>query len=57
MGVLQLPKTFWAIKARTTQLAEPAPITEKEAELILQRIDDSVEKPKPKTIFEESSGN
>jgi transcriptional antiterminator NusG len=31
---------------------EPAPITEKEAELILQRIDDSVEKPKPKTIFE-----
>jgi transcriptional antiterminator NusG len=31
---------------------EPAPITEKEAELILQRIDDSVEKPKPKTMFE-----
>jgi transcription termination/antitermination protein NusG len=31
---------------------EPAPITEKEADLILQRIDDSVEKPKPKTIFE-----
>lgn len=31
---------------------EPAPITEKEAQLILQRIDDSVEKPKPKTIFE-----
>lgn len=31
---------------------EPAPITEKEAELILQRIDDAVEKPKPKTIFE-----
>jgi transcriptional antiterminator NusG len=30
----------------------PAPITEKEADLILQRIDDSVEKPKPKTIFE-----
>ena len=31
---------------------EPAPITEKEADLILQRIDDSVDKPKPKTIFE-----
>ena len=31
---------------------KPAPITEKEAEAILQRIDDSVEKPKPKTIFE-----
>ena len=30
----------------------PAPITDKEAELILQRIDDSVEAPKPKTIFE-----
>ena len=31
---------------------EPAPIADKEAELILQRIDDSIEKPKPKTIFE-----
>ncbi len=31
---------------------EPAPITKKEADLILQRIDDAVEKPKPKTIFE-----
>ncbi|MFT7223778.1 MAG: transcriptional antiterminator NusG [Cellvibrionaceae bacterium] len=31
---------------------QPAPITNKEAELILQRIDDSLEKPKPKTIFE-----
>src|SRR5690625_5226551 len=30
----------------------PAPITEKEAEAILQRVDDSIEKPKPKTIFE-----
>ncbi len=30
----------------------PAPITEKEAELILQRVDDSAEKPKPKTLFE-----
>jgi len=31
---------------------QPAPITEREAEVILQRIDDSVEKPKPKTMFE-----
>ncbi|MGD8177373.1 transcription termination/antitermination protein NusG [Marinimicrobium sp. ARAG 43.8] len=31
---------------------KPAPITEKEAEAILQRVDDSIEKPKPKTIFE-----
>ena len=30
----------------------PAPITEKEAEAILRRVDDSIEKPKPKTIFE-----
>lgn len=31
---------------------KPAPITEKEAEAILQRVDDSADKPKPKTIFE-----
>lgn len=31
---------------------KPAPITEKEAQAILQRVDDSVEKPKPKTMFE-----
>lgn len=31
---------------------QPAPITEKEANAILQRMDDSVDKPKPKTIFE-----
>lgn len=31
---------------------KPAPITEKEAELILQRVDDSAETPKPKTLFE-----
>lgn len=30
----------------------PAPITDKEAELILQRVDDSADKPKPKTLFE-----
>ncbi|MDO6748613.1 transcription termination/antitermination protein NusG [Gilvimarinus sp. 1_MG-2023] len=31
---------------------KPAPITDKEAEAILQRVDDSIEKPKPKTMFE-----
>src|SRR5690606_24415704 len=31
---------------------QPAPITEKEAEAILRRVDDSMEKPKPKTIVE-----
>ena len=31
---------------------KPAPITDKEAELILQRIQDSEEAPRPKTIFE-----
>ncbi|UTW44847.1 transcription termination/antitermination protein NusG [bacterium SCSIO 12696] len=30
----------------------PAPITEREAEAILQRMHDSEEKPKPKTMFE-----
>lgn len=31
---------------------KPAPITEKEANLILQRVDDSADQPKPKTLFE-----
>lgn len=31
---------------------KPAPITEKEAQTILQRVDDSADKPKPKTLFE-----
>ncbi|WP_188149815.1 transcription termination/antitermination protein NusG [Teredinibacter waterburyi] len=31
---------------------KPAPISDKEADLILQRVDDSVDKPKPKTLFE-----
>ena len=31
---------------------KPAPITEKEANAILQRVDDSADKPKPKTLFE-----
>lgn len=31
---------------------KPSPITDKEADAILQRMDDSTEKPKPKTLFE-----
>lgn len=31
---------------------KPAPITEKEADAILQRVQDGVEKPRPKTLFE-----
>ena len=31
---------------------KPAPITKKEADAILQRIEDSEDKPKPKTLFE-----
>ncbi|WP_210397132.1 transcription termination/antitermination protein NusG [Motiliproteus sediminis] len=31
---------------------KPAPITEKEAEAILQRVEAGVDKPKPKTMFE-----
>ncbi len=32
--------------------SNPAPITQKEAEVILQRMQDSSEKPKPKVLFE-----
>jgi transcriptional antiterminator NusG len=31
---------------------KPAPITQREADTILQRIEDSGDKPKPKTLFE-----
>src|SRR5690554_1023143 len=31
---------------------KPAPISDREAEIILQRVQDSEDKPKPKTIFE-----
>lgn len=31
---------------------KPAPITDREAEAILRRVDDAVDKPKPKTLFE-----
>lgn len=31
---------------------KPAPITDREAEMILQRVNDSGDKPKPKTVYE-----
>ena len=47
--VKSIPRVLGFIGGRSEQ---PAPITDREAEAILQRIDDSAEKPKPKTIFE-----
>ena len=47
--VKETPRVMGFIGGKADQ---PAPITDKEAELILQRMDDSAEKPKPKTIFE-----
>ena len=47
--VKETPRVMGFIGGKADQ---PAPITDKEAELILQRMDDSVEAPKPKTIFE-----
>ena len=47
--VKETPRVLGFIGGKADQ---PAPITDKEAELILQRMDDSVETPKPKTIFE-----
>jgi transcriptional antiterminator NusG len=35
---------------------KPAPITDKEAEKILNRVTESVEKPRPKTLFEPGEG-
>ncbi len=47
--VKETPRVMGFIGGKADQ---PAPITEKEANAILQRVDDSVDKPKPKTIFE-----
>ncbi len=47
--VKETPRVMGFIGGKADQ---PAPITEKEAQAILQRVDDSVEQPKPKTIFE-----
>jgi len=47
--VKETPRVMGFIGGKADQ---PAPITEKEAQAILQRVDDAVEAPKPKTIFE-----
>lgn len=44
--------TPWVMGFIGGKADQPAPITEKEAEAILRRVDDSIEKPKPKTMFE-----
>ena len=47
--VKKTPRVIGFIGGKADQ---PAPISDKEAESILQRMDDSIEKPKPKTMFE-----
>ena len=47
--VKETPRVMGFIGGKADQ---PAPITEKEAQAIPQRVDDSIEKPKPKTMFE-----
>jgi transcription termination/antitermination protein NusG len=47
--VKETPRVMGFIGGKADQ---PAPITEKEAALILQRVQDSGEAPKPKTMFE-----
>lgn len=47
--VKETPRVMGFIGGKADQ---PAPITEKEAALILQRVQDSGEAPRPKTVFE-----
>ena len=47
--IKKIPKVVGFIGGKPGQ---PAPISDLEAESILQRMDDSVEKPKPKVMFE-----
>ena len=47
--VKETPRVLGFIGGKADQ---PAPITQKEADLILQRVTDGVDKPKPKTLFE-----
>ena len=47
--VKETPRVMGFIGGKADQ---PAPITEKEAALILQRVQDSGDAPKPKTVFE-----
>ncbi len=47
--VKSVPRVLGFIGGTTER---PAPITQKEADRILQRLEDSTDKPKPKTLFE-----
>lgn len=47
--VKETPRVMGFIGGKADQ---PAPITEAEANAILQRVEDGVEKPRPKTLFE-----
>ena len=47
--VKSVPRVLGFIGGTTER---PAPITQKEAERILQRLEDSTDKPRPKTLFE-----
>ena len=47
--VKEVPKVLGFIGGSSDR---PAPITEKEAEVILQRVEEGVDKPRPKVLFE-----
>jgi len=57
---MELDDTTWHLVKETPRVMgfiggkadKPSPITDAEAELILQRIEDGTERPKPKTLFE-----
>lgn len=50
--VKECPKVLGFIGEDPKKPGRVVPITQKEADSILQRMDDSVDKPKPKTLFE-----
>ena len=51
--VKETPKVMGFIGEDPKNPGRVSPITQKEADAILRRMDDAVEKPKPKTLFEE----
>lgn len=50
--VKETPKVMGFIGENPKSPGQVSPITDREADAILQRMDDSTEKPKPKTLFE-----
>jgi transcriptional antiterminator NusG len=50
--VKETPKVMGFIGEDPKNPGRVSPITQKEADAILRRMDDAVEKPKPKTLFE-----